>query len=277
MGRSLFGSRIGVAVFASVVTAAAVGGVSYAVAATTGGGASTFYGCSSATGALRSSSIRVDSPPTCKTGETPQSWDAQGATGPQGAVGQASVVTLPAVALCPQPPDPQDPSANAGTLGFLQVPGIPGESTDADHPNWIGVVSWSWGTTSGSGASQSRVCDGESHSSIDELTVVKGVDSASNKFMLANVRGDNLGTIILALRRLGRSQDFLTLTLDNAFVTSWQFLGTGSGGAHGDGTPLEKVTFHTSRVHVGYKRLNVDGSYTDLGATCWDATTLTAC
>jgi type VI secretion system secreted protein Hcp len=262
MGRRLFGSRIGLAVFASVLTAAAVGGVSYAVAAT-GGSTSTFYGCSTATGALRSSSIRIDTPPTCRAGESLQTWNAQGPTGPQGAVGQASVVTIDSARDCPQPPT----AGASPDSQWLDIPSIPGEATDIAHANQIDVLSWAWGVNNpgcpGGAASGGTV-------TLNALNVKKGIDKASPLLMLAAAQGTNLGTVTLGVRKAGATFDYLSFQLSNVVISRHSI---SSGGDR----PTESLSINYTKVEFKEIPAAPDGSPGTPVISCVDTTGQVPC
>ncbi len=272
----ILGSRWAIALMAAVATAGVVGGVSYAVADAAGGG-STFYACSNSTGTVRASTIRVNSPPTsCPTGYAVTSWNAVGPTGAQGPVGQASVVALaPAAALnCPTPPAPSgDPTA--GAAGFLDVPNIPGESTDSRHAGQIDVLSWSWGASASAsgrascGAGQGST-GGGSGSTLNDVTIVKRLDKASPKLMLAVVTGQHLGTITLSLSKGGT--DYLVITLENAVASNFQSLGT-----NGAEIPRDQVTFNATKVTMQYQAQSADGTFQSPIITCFDLVIQQAC
>ncbi len=268
MRSKLLRSRAVVVLFSVIVGATAVGSVSYELASAAGGPNPTFFGCASSAGAIRAASIHVGSPPTCKSTETLQSWDAQGPTGSQGPVGQASIVRLLPAVQCPTPPGPPSPGAPANGA-FLNVANIPGESTDALHPNEIDVVSWSWGVSNG-GTTGQACGAAASTSTLLDLTVVKNEDKASPKFMLANAQGNSLGTIVLSLEKQGT--DYLVLTLDNAIVSSYKIEAGG-----GDLTPHEQVTFAATRITYSYRQQLTAGGFANPLVTCFDSALQVSC
>jgi type VI secretion system secreted protein Hcp len=266
MGHGILKSRTAIAVLACALTAVAVGGVSYAVAAGTGGGA-TFYACASSTGAIRAASIRVGSPPTnCRTGESVQSWNEQGQPGAQGPVGQASVVNVSAPAACPAPAG--TPTATGGPQAFLDIPTIPGESTDTAHRNQIDVLSWSEGVTGGAGSACGGAAGGKA--TFNEFTITKRVDKASPPLMLAGALGTNLGTITLHVAK--QSVDYLTFKLDNALVSS-----TKVSWKNGDEGPTESVTFVFGALEISYTPQNPDGTPGSPVITCFNLASQTTC
>lgn len=266
-GFAFLRSRAAVAAITFAATAVAVGGVGYAVASSSPGSGATFYGCASSTGAIRSSSIRVGTAPTCRTGETLQTWDQQGPQGAQGPVGQASVVNLTDAADCPKPPPaPTDPATAPASRAFLDIPSIPGDSVDARHANQIDVVSWSWGAVNGSGACGTTPKGG----AFLDFEIIKHVDKASPGLAKATVNGTNLSTITF---RLSNSQfDYLTLALDNAVVTSYQFVGGGN-----NVLPNEKVTIASSHITYTLTPQRADGTPGTPISFCYDTQGQVAC
>jgi type VI secretion system secreted protein Hcp len=100
--------------------------------------------------------------------------------------------------------------AAGGSTGdmFLMIKGakhglIKGECQDDTHKGEIDVLSWSWGmqarpSLGGGGAS--------GKASINELKVVKRVDSASTALMLALRTNESIQKAVLTLRKAGKSQ-----------------------------------------------------------------------
>ena len=266
-GRGILKSRTAIAVFTCALTAATVGGVSYATSSPAGG--STFYACATATGAIRAGSIRVGTPPTnCLTGETVQSWNAQGQSGAQGPVGQASVVTIGTPADCSNPP----PAAVTGTEpSFLAIPSIPGESSDPAHLNQIDVLSWSQGLTGASATGSFCGGAGGGKAMFSPFTITKHIDKASPALMLASAQGTNLGAVTLNVSKQG--VDYLTLKFENVLVSSFK---TG-GSAGSDVIPVDQVTFDYSKLTISYRQQQPGGTFGAPVVSCYDATLQTVC
>ena len=98
---------------------------------------------------------------------------------------------------------------NSYTLdAFLQVPGIDGDSVDANHRNWIDLQRFGFNATA-------RVCKG--------LSIVKGLDSASPLLSAAVVNGGVFPQVLVELRKAGGyggSLPFWTLTLKDVSILS---------------------------------------------------------
>jgi type VI protein secretion system component Hcp len=259
----VFRRRIAV-VLAAAAVGVAVGGVGYAIAANDA--ATVFYGCSAADGSVKL--ITAGTAPTCKPGETLQSWNAQGPQGlpgepgAQGPVGQASVVGFPH-SDCPTFPV----AAGGGSMpSLLTVPDMPGESVIEGFEDLIVTQGFSWGSADGRGGAAGCGTGAEGSFYFD-LTVTKSFDKASQPLMLANLKGSDLGTIRLqSFRSTGASNPevYLTIELEHARVATDQMSAAGSA-------VDEKVTFVSQKATVSYRSQRADGKLDPPVVTCYDA------
>ena len=84
---------------------------------------------------------------------------------------------------------------------FLKIDGIPGESTDSKHKDWIDVESFSFGATqtgtSGAGGG------GAGKVKIQDLMITKYLDKSSSKLFLATATGEHLKKVELVLVKSG--------------------------------------------------------------------------
>jgi type VI secretion system secreted protein Hcp len=130
---------------------------------------------------------------------------------------------------------------------FLQIAGIPGESVDAKHKDWIDVLSWSWGEAhpaapaSGSGAGAGKVHFGE-------MSFSTFVSKASPALFLACASGQHVKEAKLVGRKAGKGQqEFITWTFSDVLVSAYN---TGSSG--GEDAPIDSVSLDATRVQVTY-------------------------
>lgn len=87
---------------------------------------------------------------------------------------------------------------------FLKIDGIPGESTDDKHKEWMEVSSFSWGAaqptsptaSSAGGASIERA-------TFSDVTIAKTFDKASPKLALACADGTHIKEIVIEFCRAG--------------------------------------------------------------------------
>lgn len=139
---------------------------------------------------------------------------------------------------------------------FLQITGIPGESTDAKHKDWIEVESWSWGVAQ-TGAAPSGAGGGSGKAAFQDLHFVTPMSKASPKMFLALVTGQHLKEAKLVGRKVGKAQqEFLTYTLSDVLISSYQTAASESA----DISPLDSISLNAAKIAVSYKAQKADGS-----------------
>lgn len=145
---------------------------------------------------------------------------------------------------------------------FLKIDGIQGESTDAKHKGEISILSWSWGETQatapGAGGGAGKV-------SMQDFRFSKAVDKASPKLLLACASAQRIKDAVLSCRRGGSSQDFLTLTLSDVTVSSYEIVGSGAAL-----DPTDQLALHFAKIEFNYVEQNPDGSMGASTKTGWD-------
>jgi type VI secretion system secreted protein Hcp len=141
---------------------------------------------------------------------------------------------------------------------FLMVKGarhgvIKGESQDDQHKGEIDVVSWSWGMQAkpslGGGGATGKA-------TINDLRIVKRVDSASTALMQALRTNEPIQKAVLTLRKAGKGQlEYLKVTIENGRVTSLTIDGDPGGGPD----VVEKISFSFNKIDVEYVPQGKDG------------------
>jgi type VI secretion system secreted protein Hcp len=131
--------------------------------------------------------------------------------------------------------------------GYLKIDDIEGESKRADHEGEIIVSSFSWGAT----RSAFRNSGGQRESGLPEvqsLNLTKDYDASSPYLALACIKAKNLGDVILTLRKDQGDEhsDYLTITMTNTLIESYQ---TGGGGG---GNPVDTLTLSFDSIKVKY-------------------------
>jgi len=143
---------------------------------------------------------------------------------------------------------------------FLKIDGMQGESTDSKHKNEIELESFSWGASQPAAAAQLSG-RGAGKVSMEDFHVVKRVDKASPKLMLACASGEHVKSAVLTCRKAGKEQqEYLKITLSDVLVSSYR----ASGSAGSDVVPMEEVSLNFSKVEFEYKEQKPDGT---LGGT----------
>jgi type VI secretion system secreted protein Hcp len=151
---------------------------------------------------------------------------------------------------------------------FLKIDGIPGESTDDKHKDWIEIKSYSHGVqqsasstaSSSGGATAERV-------NFSDLSVAKLVDKATPKIFEACCVGKHIKEVIIEVCRSGNDkQKYLEIRMEQVLISSY------SQDAGGD-FPTESVSFNPGKFKIIYSQQKRDGG--GLGGNVsggWDLT-----
>ena len=142
---------------------------------------------------------------------------------------------------------------------FLSVKGaksgvIKGESQDANHANEIDIVSWTWGMQAkpalGGGTASGKAI-------VQDLKIVKRVDSASTPLMAALRSNEMITKAVLTQRKAGKTQlEFLKVTIEQGRVTG---LTIEAGDKSGSPDLFEHVSFSFNKITVEYVPQGKDG------------------
>jgi len=156
---------------------------------------------------------------------------------------------------------------------FLKIDGIPGESTDDKHKDWIEISSFSHGmnqpasaiASSAGGASAERV----NHT---DFVVTKLLDKASPKIYGACCKGTHVKLVTIEMCRAGGDKmKYMEIKLDNVIVGSVQ---TAGGSQGGEGFPTETVCFNYGKINWTYtQQKREDGSGGGNVSASWDLQT----
>lgn len=151
---------------------------------------------------------------------------------------------------------------------FLKIDGIPGESTDDKHKDWIEITAYSHGVTqpasatasSNGGASAERV-------NFADLSVAKLVDKASPKLFEACCQGKHIKEVVIEVCRAGGDkQKFLEIRLEQVLISSYHH------NAGGD-FPTESVSFNAGKFKLVYsQQKRADGGLGGNVSGGWDLT-----
>ncbi|MEN6627131.1 MAG: type VI secretion system tube protein Hcp [Candidatus Sumerlaeia bacterium] len=139
--------------------------------------------------------------------------------------------------------------ADAPVQAYLNVRSIPGQSKDADHPNWIEINNY------GMGSSRN---DHDPHSStpaaFQDFTVTKRRDkAASPQLRKACHSGDTISSVTLSVYRTDLRMEIVQMRFTDVRITSVRRVsGFGS-------KAIEEITFGYSTIIWIYKRPTADG------------------
>lgn len=152
---------------------------------------------------------------------------------------------------------------------FLKIDGIPGESTDDKHKDWIEIKSYSHAinqhvsrtASSVGGASAERV-------NFNDLIIAKLVDKATPKLFEACCSGKHIKEVTIELCRAGTDkQKYLEIKMGQVLISGFQH------GAGGDQFASETFTLNPGTFRIVYsQQKRADGALGGNVSGGWDLT-----
>ena len=160
----------------------------------------------------------------------------------------------------------QQSSLAVGSADFyLKIDGIQGESRAKGHEGQIDVESFSWGVSNTPAAGGAgRV----GKPKFSDISISKLLDKASPLLMQAVANGKANKSVTLYGAAAGGERsgaDFLTITLSDVLVSSFQ-----ESGASGGGGLQDSLSLNFTRITFDYKPQNADGSLGSAVHGGWD-------
>lgn len=139
---------------------------------------------------------------------------------------------------------------------FLKLdPKVDGESTDSKHKGEIELESWSFGVSNSSSMLQGGG-GGSGKSQPLDFHMTKKTDKATARLAQAVAMGDHFKTAIVTVRKSGGDQqEYLTITMSDVFISSYQAGGVGNGNL-----PMEQLSLNYSKILQEYKEQKADGT-----------------
>jgi type VI secretion system secreted protein Hcp len=149
---------------------------------------------------------------------------------------------------------------------FLKIEGIPGESKDGKHKDWIDVLAWSWGA-SNSGTARFGGAPGPGKANVQDMSFTKYIDKASPELFLRCCNGKHIPESTLIVRKASGDSplEYLTITMTDVMVTSYS-----TGGSGGEDRLTENLSLNFAKVKVLYKEQTEKGTVGDQPQTGWD-------
>lgn len=145
---------------------------------------------------------------------------------------------------------------------FLKIDGIPGESQDDKHKDWIELASFSWGLTepgegTGGGSPAGRA-------KFRAFEFVMGVNKASPQLFLSCASGKHIKEAMLSVRRPEpRQPEYLKIKFSDVLVTSFEE-------AAGEEAPQETIGFNFGHIEMAYTPLDARGAAGATVTVGWD-------
>ncbi len=149
---------------------------------------------------------------------------------------------------------------------FIKIDGIKGESSDKTHKDQIDILAWSWGA-SNSGTTHQGGGGGAGKCNVQDLSLTKPQDKASNELLKACLTGKHIKEATLYLRKAGgKAEEYFTLKMEEILVTSLSM-----GGSGGEDRLTENCTLNFAKFTVEYKAQKENGALESAGVKCiWD-------
>ena len=150
---------------------------------------------------------------------------------------------------------------------FLKIDGIDGESTDDKHKGELEISGWSWGATNLGTGSSGTTGSGAGKADLSDIVITKLVDKSTPKLLLACASGKHIKTAVLVCRKAGGDkQEYLTVSLEKVFISSYQSSASGGGPI-----PEESISLNYVKIKYEYKPQNADGSLAGVVAMTHDS------
>ncbi|EIK95112.1 Hcp1 family type VI secretion system effector [Pseudomonas sp. M47T1] len=130
---------------------------------------------------------------------------------------------------------------------YINIDGIPGESLDASHQDWIEITSYQFGShqrTSATASSAGGATSGRP--TLTDFSFTKVLDKASAKLFEANCAGTHIPKVVVELHRAGGDKlKYMEIQLEEVMVSDYT-----QSGAQGE--PLEIVQLNFGRIKTVY-------------------------
>jgi type VI secretion system secreted protein Hcp len=208
-------------------------------------------------GQLRVIDVEATPPQACTTGEATLTWNEQGPAGPQGDPGPPGDTGTDTSGGGTSPGGgPFDTSQTGGPSAdiFLSIPGIPGDSDNAQHKNQIAIESFAFLAKRPSTRTVGAV-------RFSALRLDKVYDQSSPRLLSAATSGRHIksATVTFSTSSDPSGTDVLTYKLSDVTVSSYE-----QGGANPDTKPLgsleEEIGLSPARVQVSERTFTPSGA-----------------
>ena len=134
---------------------------------------------------------------------------------------------------------------------FLKIDGIPGESTDDKHKDWVEVLSFSTGVSQASAGSRSTAgARSGGRADFSDFSIVHNLDKASPKLALACANGEHIKTVTLTLNRATKEkQQYMEYKMENVLIS---LVSTHGSARDAETLPVEDVSFNYGKMTWTY-------------------------
>jgi type VI secretion system secreted protein Hcp len=149
---------------------------------------------------------------------------------------------------------------------FIKIAKVDGESKKEGKEKQIEIHSWSWGLTNA--ASSSGGGSGKGKATPGNFTFTHDFDKASPNLVKFGAAGDHISELKLTARKAGgKAEDYIVITLTEAFIT-----GVSLGGS-GGGDVMETVNCTFKAIKIEYFEQDGKGGVKPGPLVKWDVET----
>jgi len=155
---------------------------------------------------------------------------------------------------------------------FIKIDGIPGESSDDKHKDWIEIISFSHEMTQPASATASTAGGATAERvNIGEFKIVHNLDKASPKLYDACCRGKHIKDVTIEMCRAGGDKvKYMEIKLEQVLVSH---VGTSGSSSSSSGFPVEEVSFSFGKISWTYtQQKRSDGAGGGNVNAGWDLT-----
>lgn len=147
--------------------------------------------------------------------------------------------------------------AQQAVQSFLTIPGIPGESVDAEFRDAIDIHSFGFGVKGPASLEQGR-SERVGRPELSPVTIIKNVDRATLELFLACVTGRTIPTAEISTRQVGSKQKtFYKITLYDVTIAT---LNNDTAQNGTTASLVESVALNYARIKITYSPQRSDGS-----------------
>ncbi len=162
--------------------------------------------------------------------------------------------------------------AAAQDMTYACIPGIPGESLEASHTNWIEAFGLDHGASNNASPGAPG---GPGAANLTNVSVLKGTDLATPLLHEALSAGNLLGDIVIDVCRTGagpQPECYYTLVLQGTYIQAIDLAGSSCIDPATSCTPAqtESVTFTYTKISWTYTEFS-NGKQGQTICKCWDA------
>jgi type VI secretion system secreted protein Hcp len=148
---------------------------------------------------------------------------------------------------------------------FLKIDGVKGESVDHKHADSIDVISFSWGMAQ-SGTAHSGPGAGSGKVKVQDITVLKFMDTSTPVLLAACCSGKHFSNALLTVRKAGEKPlEYLRLKLTDVMITHQS-----TAASRADDRLTENVVLNFAKYEVLYTPQKRDGTADATVESGWD-------